>query len=544
MHAGNWKSRPLYVWLFALYPIVFLFSQNVGRVIEEQVVLSIGIALLGTTILFALMFLVSRDRGRAGMTTGIVVLALSTYGHVYNLIDEQSFEPFLTALYIVLSVGGVVLIVWKRPAFPERAAPYLNIVGAVLILMTLSPIVNYYYRSSVQSVRAEETATNKHPQLRNSPERPDIYYIILDGYSGNTDLLRDYGYDNSDFTDALEERGFYVAYDSKTTYGVTLVSLAASLNMRYIDESDRVAAQDSRSVEDYFHQLVTDSLVAKKLQSHGYTYVFVLTGFTSPSMIADVNIDFHPEGPVYFSGEDIASGDFRNHDSSWFYQRPFFPLLLETTALLSFADDAQEVPTAIGEPYKYWAPERALMTWDEAEKIPAVPEATFAFIHIIKPHVPISFDSEGNRRPYLTKDTPIPVREKRFLEELQFVNARTLEMLDAIIANSSPSPIIILQADHGSVMGHPESLDGRRTNFEILNTYRFPGQESCIHDRDIIPINSFRSMFNCYFGGDYPMLEARYYAMPDNYDDLFHHEPVDILEWQAEQDANGRERRP
>jgi len=509
-------------------------------VIEEQVLSSIGIALLGTTILFLLALLVSRDLARAGMMTGIVVLAVATYGHAYNLIEQPHFAPVLTVLYVALSAGSIALIVWKKPACAKRAVPYLNIVGIALVLMTLPPIADYYYRGSVQSAHAEEAGTNAHPQLRNSPERPDIYYIILDGYSANVDLLRNYDYDNSAFTDALEERGFYVAYDSKTTYGLTLVSLAASLNMRYIDESDKVAARDSRSAEDYFHKLDLDSVVAKELQERGYTYVCIFSGFTGPSTIADVNIDFHPEGPVYFSGAEVGSDDVQGHDASWFYQRPFFPLLLETTAFLDLADEAQEVPTAIGEPYEYWAPERALMTWDEAEKIPEVPEATFAFIHIIKPHVPISFDSEGNRRPYLKRDTPWPVREQRFFEELQFVNSRTLEMLDAIIENSPIPPIIILQADHGSVLGHPESRDNRRTNFEILNAYHFPGQENCIHDRDIIPTNSFRAMFNCYFDEDYPMLEARYYAMPDDYDDLFHYEPVDIVEWQEQQDAKRR----
>ena len=44
------RKWPLYVWLFTLYPILFLFSHNIGRVIEEQVLLSISIALLGARV--------------------------------------------------------------------------------------------------------------------------------------------------------------------------------------------------------------------------------------------------------------------------------------------------------------------------------------------------------------------------------------------------------------------------------------------------------------------------------------------------------------
>ncbi|MBN1429929.1 MAG: hypothetical protein JXB07_16285 [Anaerolineae bacterium] len=541
MSTKNWANRPLYVWLFALYPILFLFSQNVGRVFESQVIISIAITLLVVTFLFALALLFSQNTAQAGAITAIITVALLTYGHVCNLSDRPGLTYFLSALYVVLPMGGIALIVWKKSAIPERATPYLSLIGIALILMTLPSIANYYYRSLVYLVYAEEASGNEHPQLRDSSKRPDIYYIILDGYSSNAQLLRDYGYDNSAFTDALEARGFYVAYDSKTTYGVTLVSLSASLNMRYIDENDQIAAQSSPSAENYFRELIADSLVAKELQAHGYTYVLMLSGFVTPSTIADVNIDFHPEGPVYFSGAEFTSPDTEMHDASWFYQRPFLPLFLETTAFSGLIEESQYIPTIVGEPYKFWEPERALMTWDEVEKIPEMPEATFTFIHIIKPHVPISFDKDGNIQPYLLPNTPEYVRKQRFFEELSFVNARTLKMLDTILERSSTPPIIILQADHGSVLGHPESRDGRRTNFEILNAYHFPEQRQCIHDQDIIPLNSFRAIFNCYFGRNYSMLEEQYYAMPANYNDLFYFEEVDIQMWQTLHEAGERE---
>jgi hypothetical protein len=536
------KDWPFYVWLFSLYAVLFLFSQNVGRVSEGQVLIVLGITLLDATLLFLLMLVIAQSAARGGVITLIISLALLTYGHAYNLIDRPDFAPILTILYVALAGVGSILILVKRPSFIDRIAPYLNLIGVVLVLMTLPPLVRYAYRSTIaQSAQAAVTTAADHPKLLNSAERPDIYYIILDAYSANSELLRDYGYDNSAFTDALETRGFYVADQSKTTYGVTVVSLAASLNMRYIDESDKLAAQSNKSAEDYFYTLDADSLVAQELQKRGYTYIFMLSGFTSPSTIADMNIDFHPEGPVYFAGTITTADGSPQHSVSWYYQKPFLPLFLDTTAFLSFSDEAQDIPTASGKPYLFWEPKRALATWDEAEKLPEIPEATFTIIHIIKPHVPLVFDRTGNILPYLPNNASEQVRTQRFFEQLQFVNDRTLEMLDTIIARSSTPPIIILQADHGSVLGEPESLDRRRTNFEILNAYHFPGHEDCITDRDIIPINSFRAMFNCYFDGNYPMLEHKYYAMPKNYDDLFDIEEIDIRAWEAE---HGIEQQP
>jgi hypothetical protein len=69
----------------------------------------------------------------------------------------------------------------------------------------------------------------------NPPEKPDIYYIILDGYARADVLSNLYGYDNSDFIKPLEQRGFNMASQSRSNYPRTLLSLASSLNMKYLE---------------------------------------------------------------------------------------------------------------------------------------------------------------------------------------------------------------------------------------------------------------------------------------------------------------------
>jgi len=531
MKTINWKKLPAYAWLFALYAILFLFSQNIGEVFESDVLASIGVAILGVSIVFGLAFLFSRNQYKAGAITAIFVAAFFSYGHVVNLTAVHGLgRYFLSVGYIVLTIGGIVLIVRARDASPfERSSPYINLVALVLLIMALPPLLGYYYRSYIHSAKAAPEEVNGHPQYRDSAQLPDIYYIVMDAYSNDEHLRRDYGYDNSAFTQALENRGFFVAKDSKTSYGVTLVSLSAALNMRYIDENDVAAAKISASDGAYFRDLMSSSTVAMYLQTQGYTYIYMMSGFTGPSRIAEMNIDFHPSGPIYYN----AYHDNRTDNSALFYQRPFIPLMLESTALYDFADAAAEARKVDDKPYEFWRPERALMTWDETEKIPELPQATFTIIHIIKPHEPIAFNRDGSLipYPYIKYSQPHDLVQAKFFEQLEFVNDRTLRMLDTIIKKSSNPPIIIIQGDHGSDLGRPESRDHRRTNFEILNAYYFPGHSDCVTDPGIIPINSFRALFNCYFGEHYEMLEAKYYAMPSNYDNLFDLEPIDINEW-------------
>jgi hypothetical protein len=515
---------------------LFLFSQNAGLVIVSQVWLALGAALAAATACFALAYVAVRSVAKAAAITAVLVLAFFSYGHVYHLLEVQAALrialPYVYAAVMLIAIVAVLRA--KNAGTFARPIPYLNIVAAVLILLSLIPIATYLLRgwSAAHSVRASGPDAQNQPRLLDSPQRPDIYYIIMDAYSSNDHLMRGWGYDNSSFTDALEDRGFFVAYDSKTTYGATIVSLAASLNMRYFDDADKTAAASMPADRDYFSHLITDNEVARQLQSRGYTYVFMVSGFMGSSTIADTNTDFYPSGPRYFT----AASRRETQDEKLFYEQPFTPLLLETTALRSYAETSATAQEPEGKPITFWKPEKTLMTWAEAEKIPAMPAATFTIIHILKPHEPLAFRRDGSLipYPYVRYAQPHAEVEAAFFDQLEYVNERTLQMLDAIIAGSDVPPIIILQGDHGTVLGKPDSVDGHRTNFAIMNAYRIPQHPDCITDRSIIPINSFRALLNCSFGTDYPMLDAHYYAMPEGYDNLFDFVEIDIDAWEAE----------
>jgi hypothetical protein len=523
------KRWPLYPWLIALYAVLFVYSRNVSEVFAIEVAVLIAVIQIVIALLFGLIFLLTRKRDVSAAILGILVTAFFTYGHIAYLTRQFLPGTVLMYLYVGLMVIGIGMIHRARKSanFASIAFP-ANVFASILIVMTLPPLISYL----VRSLQPEPPlVVQEHPQLNNAPDRPDIYYIVLDGYSSNQHLLRDYGYDNSAFTDQLEQRGFFVAYESKTSYGLTLTSISTVLNMRYIDERDMAAARQKPSSVYYYRSLIADNTVASELQARGYTYIDLLSGFAVPSTIADINVDFFEEGPRYYFG-------LEGQEAARSYRQGFTTLLLATTSLYSISDPQQGIqPLFVHTSYDYLSPARALMTWSEAEKIAQMPEATFTYVHILKPHEPISFDSDGNiivLPPHLSNDEEAPY----FFDQVEFVNTRTLEMVDNILAASSTPPIIIIQGDHGSVLGHPQSLDGHRTNFEILNAYYLPDHPDCITDPAIIPINSFRSVLNCYFNTDYPMLEPRYFAMPGNYENMFLFEPVDIDQWMKEREAN------
>lgn len=517
--AAGWV---LYPWLLTLYPIIYLYSVNLGLVREDDVVEVILAALAATTVAFLVGYLLLRDLHKAGAATGVVALLALTYGHLYtSLASSRPAQTLLLPVMGIVALGAVAMI-WRSKRLWQQLTPYLNVIFALLLLLPLWEVVRFHAAPSPADITAQANPLERvvtTPKVTNSPDRPDIYYIILDGYSSNTLWMQRYGYDNSAFTDALEERGFFVAYDSEANYGATMLSMSSSLNMRYITPDDRNNFDPDQMTEHlYLRSLIANNRVADELMPLGYSYIYILSGFLVPSVMADVNVAFYPGGPEYFSGDDFNAGEGGAH-VSWTYKQAFWPFFLKTTVLRSVASrfDAQKS----GEPYPIFAPEVFHATFDELERIAQMEEATFTLAHIVKPHWPIQFDREGNLLGFEVEDND-PHRAEYFFDELAYLNSRTLDVIDSILAKSDVPPIIILQGDHGSDLGNehgPYCL----YDFEILNAFYLPNADRIdgLHPA-IQPVNAFRMIFNNYFSGEHPYLPAEQYITPNKclYDDL------------------------
>ena len=522
--------EPFYPVLVALYAVLFLYSENLSLVIDSDVLVITVAVLIVTAIVWAVAQLLLKNRHRAAAVATIWLLVLLGFGHVANLVWPQPDTANYPALWVGFLIVAVLLtLLVRRAGGLQQFTVSFNVIALALLIMPVVQIMQYHTRQPAIISNAQAvSAASPRVVVNNDAQHPDVYYIILDGYSSNAHLLREWNYSNSAFTYALEERGFLVAHESTANYAATLASLPSSLNMRYLDESERQPAPHLDVA--YTRSLMADSVVAQQFQDLGYSYIHIMSGFTVDSSIADINIDIYPDGAHYFSSRDGERSVCSLTVTC--SQKSFVPFFLSTTALLPVIETplvanwlATYQTTADwseSQPLEWSHPNRALAIWDETEKIAAIPEATFTFSHIIKPHGPVIFDAAGNlHQP----------DESRFFEQLEFVNQRTLDMVDRIIEQSSVPPIIIVQGDHGTDLG--DVWNDSHTHlvfFEILNALYWPGLSEETIPRDITPVNTFRLLFNQYFGGDFELLESRHYDLPQGYDNLFNMVEVDLDE--------------
>jgi hypothetical protein len=92
---------------------------------------------------------------------------------------------------------------------------------------------------------------------------------------------------------------------------------------------------------------------------------------------------------------------------------------------------------------------------------------------------------------------------------VSYLNFLLKGAINDILAKSDDSPIIILQGDHGPG-AFTDWYSFENTNIKerssILNAYHFPGIDETFLYPEITPVNSFRMLFNHYFGTDFEIL--------------------------------------
>lgn len=495
---------PIYPWLLALYPILHLYAANLGSVKDGEVASVAVVMLAATTLMFFISQAIVADRHRSALIVSLLGLFFSLSGHVHAAVPQD--EPLLAwtvAVLIAAMLAATEISELLAPNVLLSAAPWLNLITCFLALAQIPAIANYNLGDANELApllqrNGAPTDSPTRRKLPDSPTRPDIYYIIPDGYPNDIWHLDAMDYDNSAFTRALQERGFVVNAEAQSNYASTLLSLASTLNMKYIDSNP-----SGFSDKEYLHGLVADNEVAHILQRRGYTYVQLLSGYLAPSPTADLIRDFTPAGAVeveilpagsFAVDLEVASGPNPIGDMNSYFKRSYLSLYLETT-LFKVIGDALQGALVNDEtaPYDLYAPERFLGALDELDSIVAMPEATFTIAHLMKPHFPTVFDEQGNIISPVNRPKP-----HEYFAQLRFLNAKFLEIIDNVLNGSTHDPIIILQSDHGSTYGISTG-GGRRIHFDAFSAWHSPDAFDLKTPRQFTFVNTFPLFLNVVF---------------------------------------------
>lgn len=491
----------LHPYLLTIYPILFVFSQNRGEVSPGYLIVPVAVVLGAAALVQMIVGLIVRDRVKAALIASVILLSLLSYGFIQRgmraglpwFVVAHHHRTFLP-LYVALMAAAITVVVRTRSALvvPTR---FLNLVGGILVVLCLTGYASYELsdagdiRAAARWSKFVEARCAAEPVLRPQAAGPprDVYYIILDEYGRSDTLKQTFGYDNSSLVRYLTRKGFYVASQSNSNYLATYPSLSSSLNMDYLD---RIANQEGLNVIDFHGSLgcmIRDSTVARMFRRAGYKYVSISSGWQLT--------------------DRIRSDIFKRAGGLNEFER----LLVDYSMLGIYQP-------AVLESYR----KHTDYQFQQIPEIARMKEPTFTFVHIVCPHQPFVYDADG-RLPAHTWP-PSGVSEgahyrARYPAQVEYVNRNVREMVDKLLTNSAVPPIIILQGDHGfQPCADPrctETKQGRLFGYKlrsaIFNAYYLPDGGNKLLYPSISPVNSFRVVFNRYFGGNYKLLEDRTY---------------------------------
>ncbi|MBW3658068.1 MAG: LTA synthase family protein [Actinobacteria bacterium] len=505
------RPFPLHPLLLAAFPVLFLWSQNADEADPGEVLPVVVAVVVGVLVVAAVLALALRDLRRGALAASGVALGTLAYGFVG--LGSLPAAAGLAVLVVVL-VGVVVLVARSSEERVRSATTSANVAGVVLVLAALVPAVagaregGGTAEPDASATEVDGTGPADAPGAAPVADARDIWYIVPDRYPRGDTLAEVFDLDNGAFLDALEAEGFDVLDDSVANYPKTAHSLAASLNLEYLDELEETVGDDAQDSWTPVYRLLRDHALGRALTDLGYRYIH-LGMWWSPTQTA-------------------ASADVTlNHDDTSEFQRAF----TDTTAWA----DVQEVLGEGERDQRRWKYDHTAYQFDQLDRLAAEdPDGPrFVFAHLTIPHEPYVFDADGSWVPLALERERS--REDNFTRQVRYANDRLAALVETLLAGDDASdPIIVLQSDEGP---HPRARTGPSFRWDrasdevlqeklrILNALHLPGIADDEVPETMTPVNTFRLILSRYFGADLPPLPDESYIFP-NEDVLYRFEEV------------------
>lgn len=456
------KTPVIHPYLLGLYPVLALAAEN-----REDLDLSaLAVPVLVTVALVAAFRMASRmaspDSDRRGLFTLLGTMLVTWYGIFVGAVrGSWILVPFarpeiLLPAWIFLIAGLGWLAYRSRHSYaPLRRG--LKVFASALVVFPLASLV--VPKGTPARPPADRASVPAATAANSVDSARDVYFIVLDKYSGTRSLAQNYGFDNRPFERQLGERGFFVPAAPRTNYVHTAQSLASMLNWAYLDSltKEEEPASDDRS---RLYRLIEDNRALHFFKARGYTTVFLPSSYPGTS------------------DNRVADGVLRYRDHRHRRAAGFQSAWLSGTIAGSLGAGFCALADCLVARFPYPIESAAEIEWKfrQLERLAQDERPLFVLAHLLVPHEPYVFESDCDHRdPYwpLGDQGDAQVRVKAsYSAQISCVNRLLLRLVDSLRAQSRVEPIIVLQSDHGHARMAIDPLRGWNIPFEGLSTVK------------------------------------------------------------------------
>ena len=335
---------------------------------------------------------------------------------------------------------------------------------------------------------------NKSPveiNFNSDSKLPNIIYIVPDRYAGFDQLKKYFNYDNSNFLDALEDRGFIIGKDSRSNYPSSYASMLSTLNSSYIIESS-----DKTKTRDYAFPAISNSYAYRNLNELGY---------------ALYNLNNHWKGTRFISNEEF---NFYYEESVKSKQITLSYYINLKTPYPGIIRNLLEILTKKPSDFLSYNKKACEIQKNKLKKLSDLSQnknnGLFVFAHILIPHPPFLLDASGDCNSFSMHDpgSDLEANKHRYIEYMKFFNTQILDIFDAML-KINKNFIFIIQSDEG-----PDPcvyLDPCKDNWDLktgnINAI-YASNKLKINENDLkTPINNFNYIYKYLFESDTQTLE-------------------------------------
>ena len=452
------KNFIIFPFLLAFFPSWILILKNYDELIFQDILISLAIIAV-SVIVWIVITKIIKNGNKAALITGVGVGFFFYFGYVQDALDGIMIfnipinkTSVLVIVSIIIFVLSTTYFVKSRKNF-ESAIKIANVITITLVLVV-----------AIQFVIPDAYA-----------EKPNVYHIILDEYTDNEILLKKFNYDNKKFLEFLNKNGFYIPNKSFSTFGSTPGELELILNMDYPREIGWVS--DS-------YQALNNNKVMSVFSDQNYSII------ETNSMMRWKN----------FSDVDTKLC----YDTN-FINSEFLDQVLRKSIIRYFLEQHHNDTRR----------DTVRCTFNELSEIASQSSGPkYIFSHIYVPHPPFLFGPNGeNVIPDHREISGLQSWEnpQGYINQLIYATNQVSIVVKNIVKND-PTAVIILQGDTGTLTGTDTFMTTMKDVYQvhsILYAVRIPDVNNLEY---MVPVNTYRIIFNNYFNMDYEYLEQHSYA--------------------------------
>jgi hypothetical protein len=495
-------SSPL---LLSLFVPTWIYAKNRGEVLPSETLVPIGLVLAANLVLIGIGRAAKLEPRRFAVTLALFWVGFFHIGKLRPALLRTGVSDELQSILLPLALVGICALVWRIERVSAPVIAQWLTVSAVCLSVYPMGVLALDLASELLGAPSQREAVGAHASPDATAKReapsdsaPDIFYLLLDGYTGQDVLTRYLGYDNEPFLESLRERGFVVMNQSRSNYASTIHSLASSFNLDYLDFLVEQEGEGSMN-KIVIIQSIHDSRLNRMLKEAGYHVTLVLS-----------STHLLPKKPSA-SVDDVLS---------YLRMSQYALTLYGRTPLPAFAID-QQSSFKFDVDKKPWIPDSHQWVLEKGVELAVNDQRDFAFLHVLSPHEPFYFDEncdlvpEYQHQHWNNYDGPFDTYRDAYVGQLRCTNQMVERFLSAIDTRH-PKAIVVIQGDHGpseieSSVLEAEDIDEARFRSSILNAIRVPGAEDLATNDDMTPVNNFRLVLGHIGLGSMEKLEDRSY---------------------------------